>query len=328
MSLPPNSEQDSGDNSSSNQSSGTGHHKKVKAGIFSTDALEISGGLIFLVIGGGFHIAGGWFHIAGFMCDFLVVCCGLTIITHHVETFKLFGFRYWISLGVTFIIFSSLAFYVVRKEKIEPPSASAANTKPVEAVKSSATNAPPFSVIGKSSLGTPPLWGFDEFGLIRLYDPILITFVNLQDYPITFDSYSIDGETNGTWFGINYEPRRNQAFDQIGEFGKEGVTFEGDGHNAQMWEWKTFDSAVRDKSIGSHETITGWVFFVIPMADTTNYFHFRLADTAGNFYPPQPIIWKGSLGFPIQGDLLLPIFTTNYMDITKLPQNKGFARPY
>ncbi|HEY5044168.1 MAG TPA: hypothetical protein VIK53_19530 [Verrucomicrobiae bacterium] len=120
MSLPPNSEQGSGDNSSANQSTGTGHHKKVKAGIFSADALEISGGLIFLVFGGGFHIAGGWFHIAGFMCDFLVVCCGLTIITHHVETFKLFGFCYWLSLGVAFIIFASLAFYVVSKESAKP----------------------------------------------------------------------------------------------------------------------------------------------------------------------------------------------------------------
>ena len=130
MALSPNNEQDNGDNSFSNQGSGTGHNKKVKAGIFSADALEISGGLIFLVIGGGFHIAGGWLHIAGFICDFLVVCCGLTIITHHVETFKLFGFHYWLSLGVTFIIFASLAFYVVGKEKTELTPTNAIEPKP------------------------------------------------------------------------------------------------------------------------------------------------------------------------------------------------------
>jgi hypothetical protein len=132
MALPQNSEQDSGDNSSTNQGSGTGHGQESPKGFFSADALEVSGGLILLVVGAAFHYAGGWFHIVGFFCDFLVVCCGLTVFTHHVEKekFELFGLRYWVALMVAFIIFASLAVYVVRKETSLAPPTNTDDSKP------------------------------------------------------------------------------------------------------------------------------------------------------------------------------------------------------
>jgi len=135
MALPPKkSKQDGRDNSAPNQGSGTSHGPNTPRGFFSADALDVSGGLIFLVVGGGFHYAGGWFHIIGFLFDFLVVCCGLTVITHHVDEqiFKRFGLRYWLSLIVAFIIFASLAGYVVWKENDHPLPTNPAGSKPVK----------------------------------------------------------------------------------------------------------------------------------------------------------------------------------------------------
>src|ERR1035437_6894018 len=133
MASPQNSEQNSGDESSSDQGSSTGHRQNAKD-IFSVDALDVGGGLIFLVFSGAFHLAGGGFHIVGFLFDFLVVLCGLTIITHHVDKqkFKLFGVRYWFALIVAFIIFASLSVHVVMKESGHPLLTNAAGSKPVE----------------------------------------------------------------------------------------------------------------------------------------------------------------------------------------------------
>jgi hypothetical protein len=132
MGLPENGKQNGGDDGRADQGSRTSHRQNAK-GIFSVDALDVGGGLVFLVFSGVFHVAGGWFHIVGFLFDFLVVLCGLTIITHHVDKqyFKLFGFRYWLALIVTFGIFSALAVHVVLKENASPFPPTVAESKPV-----------------------------------------------------------------------------------------------------------------------------------------------------------------------------------------------------
>jgi hypothetical protein len=123
-SLTQKSKQDSGNYAPAYQGSGTNCPPNIPSGLFSPDALEAAGGLVFLVVGGAFHYAGGWFHCAGFTFDFLAVCCGLTIVTHHADekTFKLFGFRYWLSLLVCLFLFVLLAVHVAVKENSRQPN--------------------------------------------------------------------------------------------------------------------------------------------------------------------------------------------------------------
>lgn len=120
--VPKKSEQENGDNNPPNKDSRIGHSQHIPTGPLSAPALDAIAGFIFFVFAAEFHLAGGWLHIIAFFFDFLVVVCGLTIITHHIEKqkFPLWGRRYWTSLIVVFIVLASLAFYVIRKEDGKP----------------------------------------------------------------------------------------------------------------------------------------------------------------------------------------------------------------
>jgi hypothetical protein len=76
---------DGGGDRSTHKNPAEEHKEDASLGIFSSDAIDAAGGFIFLVIGAAFHIAGGWFHIIGFFFDFLVVFCGLILLTHHLD---------------------------------------------------------------------------------------------------------------------------------------------------------------------------------------------------------------------------------------------------
>jgi hypothetical protein len=145
MGSPENSKQDGGNKGSINQDSGNHHDQNPSTGFFSSDILEIGAAFILFVFSGVFHVAGGWFHIIGFICDFLIIWCGLTIISHHAgeRTFKLFGLRYWVSLGVAFSIIAVLIVFVVGKEETESKSPFTVQSNPdFSRLKSGATNIP------------------------------------------------------------------------------------------------------------------------------------------------------------------------------------------
>jgi hypothetical protein len=69
------------------------------------DILEISGGIVFAIVGAGLSEAG--FHIWGFIAYFIAVACGIFVISHHL---KKSGFRYFRTLFWSLMVLDSALF--------------------------------------------------------------------------------------------------------------------------------------------------------------------------------------------------------------------------
>jgi hypothetical protein len=253
-----------------------GKRPEAKPGLFSHEALEICGVLIFVVIGAGFHIAGGWCHVVGFSLDFLAVCCGLTIITHHVEAFKLFGFKFWLSVFLAFSTLATLTSYVVKKETANPLSTTSHELSPISIRYLARVDGPPG---GGLIAALCPIQG-GKFILSPVPNVMYVELTNLKDTSLTIDSYSLEGKIDsGEWVQVKtVNPEDAQLF-LVGAGLKNAARVDCNSD--------AFDNAIR-KEIVPSGSARGWIFSTLPKNENSDFWRLTVFDSAGQKYV-QPI---------------------------------------
>jgi hypothetical protein len=164
------------------------HEKHGRKTFFTAEVLDISGGIIFLVFSGGFHLIGGGFHLVGFAFDFAVVFCALLAISYHVDekSFRRFGLRFWFVLALAFCLICFLAWSVCFKK---PEQSTAFKIIPREMYVETKT---PRHFL---------MWDANGRFIPSPINVIMLAqFTNLRHKAMDVNSYQFEGRaTNGLW---------------------------------------------------------------------------------------------------------------------------------
>jgi hypothetical protein len=158
--------------------------------------------------------------------------------------------------------------------------------------------------------GNPPL-------PVTVVSPIpvvmYVQLTNLKDHPVTIDSYSLEAEiSHNQWQTIRVMNPMDARF------------FSGFSSNLKdadelNFSDSAFDTNIRQKIIGSHESVRGWMFASVPRNQFRGAWRMRILDSVGQEYvePMQaPPPFKSG-----ENDIerAITIFTPNHVDLTGYP---------